>query len=108
MKRFWKEALAEDKQVLLDGKPVRTPKRNLLVLLSDSLAEAVAGSTLSRHDVAVHVKDAIERFTRLRTATAGATGSGTPSFIRWFLADRGTRTVSPRSTITVTEYNRRP
>lgn len=42
MKRFWKEARAEAGAVLLDGKPVRTPKRNTLVLPSDRLASAIA------------------------------------------------------------------
>lgn len=42
MKRFWKEARVEDGQVLLDGRPVRTPKRNLLELPSAALASAVA------------------------------------------------------------------
>lgn len=42
MKRFWKEARAEDGAVLLDGRPVRTPKRNPLVLPTPALAEAVA------------------------------------------------------------------
>ncbi|NNM76960.1 ATPase [Sphingomonas sp. ID1715] len=42
MKRFWKEARAEDGQVLLDDRPVRTPKRNLLAIPSAPLADAVA------------------------------------------------------------------
>lgn len=42
MKRFWKEARAEVGEVLLDGKPVRTPKRNLLALPTPALAQAVA------------------------------------------------------------------
>lgn len=42
MKRFWTEAAAPEREVLLDGKPVRTPKRNPLVLPTHALAEAVA------------------------------------------------------------------
>jgi chaperone required for assembly of F1-ATPase len=42
MKRFWKEARAEGGEVLLDGRPVRTPRRNPLILPTPALAEAVA------------------------------------------------------------------
>lgn len=42
MKRFWKEARSEAGEVLLDGKPVRTPRRNLLALPFEPLAEAIA------------------------------------------------------------------
>ena len=42
MKRFWKEARAEGPHVLLDGKPVRTPKRNLIALPTDALVDAIA------------------------------------------------------------------
>lgn len=42
MKRFWKAARVDGMQVLLDGKPVRTPKRNLLTLPSIGLAVAIA------------------------------------------------------------------
>lgn len=42
MKRFWKEATAEGNIVLLDGKPVRTPKRHALELPTPALAEAIA------------------------------------------------------------------
>ncbi len=42
MKRFWTEAKAEGGTVLLDGKPVRTPKRNPLSLPTPALAEAIA------------------------------------------------------------------
>ena len=42
MKRFWKEARAEGGDVLLDGRPVRTPKRNTLALATPALADAVA------------------------------------------------------------------
>lgn len=42
MKRFWKEACAEAGGVLLDGKPVRTPKRNPFALPNEALAAAIA------------------------------------------------------------------
>jgi chaperone required for assembly of F1-ATPase len=42
VKRFWKEARVEGDDVLLDGRPVRTPKRNTLTLPTPALAEAVA------------------------------------------------------------------
>lgn len=42
MKRFWTEAKAEGGGVLLDGKPMRTPKRNALALPTPALAEAIA------------------------------------------------------------------
>jgi WD40 repeat protein len=73
-----------------------------------SLAEAVGGSMLSRRDVAVQVKDRGERFASLRQQTANTSGPGTLAFIRWFLADRATRPISPSSRITVPDYNRRP
>lgn len=47
MKRFWKDAAAvhgtEGWQIALDGRPVRTPARSLLLLESAPLAEAIAG-----------------------------------------------------------------
>jgi chaperone required for assembly of F1-ATPase len=42
VKRFWNEARAEHGQVLLDGRPVRTPKRSLLELPHPELAAAIA------------------------------------------------------------------
>ena len=42
MKRFWTNARAEDRAVLLDDKPVRTPNRKALVLPTDALAQAIA------------------------------------------------------------------
>jgi chaperone required for assembly of F1-ATPase len=42
VKRFWTEARAEQREVLLDGRPVRTPKRNPLLLPTDALAYAIA------------------------------------------------------------------
>jgi chaperone required for assembly of F1-ATPase len=42
VKRFWTEARAKGGTVLLDDKPVRTPKRNALALPKTALAEAIA------------------------------------------------------------------
>ena len=42
MKRFWTEVTIDDREVRLDGRPVRTPARVPLVLPTDALAEAVA------------------------------------------------------------------
>ena len=42
MKRFWKEVVAKDGDILLDGRAVRTPARALLILPTSTLAEAVA------------------------------------------------------------------
>jgi chaperone required for assembly of F1-ATPase len=47
MKRFYRDVTVEETpqgfRILLDGKPVRTPGRNLLLLPSRALAEAIAG-----------------------------------------------------------------
>ena len=43
MKRFWKEVSVDpDRGIRLDGKPVRTPGKQPLILPTDALAEAVA------------------------------------------------------------------
>ena len=42
MKRFYKEVAVADGQILLDGRPVKTPARAGLVLPTAALAEAVA------------------------------------------------------------------
>lgn len=43
MKRFWTDVTVADGGVLLDGRPVRTPARAMLVLPTSALADAVAG-----------------------------------------------------------------
>ena len=73
-----------------------------------SLAEAVGGSVLSLRGVAVQVNDSIARLASLRQETAGASGPGAPAFVRWFLADRATRSNSPWSKITVRDHDRNP
>jgi chaperone required for assembly of F1-ATPase len=42
VKRFWKDVTIEGREIVLDGKPVRTPGRTPLALPTDALAEAVA------------------------------------------------------------------
>ncbi len=42
MKRFWKDVTVKAGAILLDGRPVRTPARDPLVLPTPALAEAVA------------------------------------------------------------------
>ena len=59
-------------------------------------------------DAAVQVDDPIALFSSLRKETAGASGSGVPTFIAWFLADRATRSSSPWSKVTTRDSARRP
>ncbi len=42
MRRFWKEVAVEDRELRLDGRPVRTPGRAALALPTPALADAVA------------------------------------------------------------------
>ena len=60
-----------------------------------SLAEAVGGSVLSLRGAAAQVSDPIARFARLRQETGSASGPGARAFVRWFLADRGSRPDAP-------------
>ena len=60
-----------------------------------SLAEAVGGSELGLRGADAQVSDPIAQFASLRQATASASGPGAPAFVRWFLADRGSRPHSP-------------
>ena len=79
------------------------------VELVASLAEAVAGYRVSEEGLVVPVIDVAHRFSQLRKKTANATladGMG-PVFVRWFLADRWNRTISPLSGVTVQEYIQR-
>jgi hypothetical protein len=74
-----------------------------------SLAEAVAGYRVSEQDLVVPVIDLVDRFAQLREKTANATvadGMGR-WFVRWFLANRWNRTISPLSSVTVQEYIQR-
>jgi hypothetical protein len=79
-----------------------------IMLLAD-LAEAVGGYEVNELEAVVQVGDPVSRLQRLRKQTADAP-PGEPSvesFIRWFLADRYTRTISPLSRVTVPEYIQR-
>jgi len=55
MKRFYKEVSTGPRdggfQVLLDGRPVRTPARALLVVPSEALARAIADEWLAQGDI---------------------------------------------------------
>ena len=51
MKRFYREVAIADGEVLLDGRPVRTPARARLVLPTPALAEAVAEEWRAQKDV---------------------------------------------------------
>ena len=46
MKRFWKEVAAAPEEggwaIRLDGKPLRTPARNALLVPTEALAQAIA------------------------------------------------------------------
>lgn len=51
MKRFYKDVtIGEDRSILLDGRPVRTPARHLLLLPSKALALAVAEEWAAQGD----------------------------------------------------------
>ena len=76
---------------------------------SASLAEAVAGNRINEQALVVPVIDAAERLTQLREKTVNAAmadGMG-PWFVRWFLADRWERSISPLSGVTVQDYIKR-
>ena len=51
MKRFYKQVdISPERGILLDGKPVRTPKRAMLILPNDKLARAVAAEWAGQGD----------------------------------------------------------
>jgi roadblock/LC7 domain-containing protein len=79
-----------------------------IMLLAD-LAEAVGGYEVNELGAVVRAGDPVSRLQRLREQTADAP-QGEPSvesFIRWFLADRYIRTISPFSKVTIPEYLQR-
>ncbi len=87
---------------LWDVSPAASGDSELLA----ELAEAVAGGKLSDLGAIEPLDDQVERLDGLRKKTANAP-LGEPtveSFIRWFLSDPWTRTVSPLSRLTVPEY----
>ena len=74
-----------------------------------SLAEAVVGYRLNEQGLVVPITDTVDRLAKLREETKDATeadGNGR-AFVRWFLADRWTRTISPLSSVTVPEHLQR-
>ena len=87
---------------LWDVSPVPSDDRQLL----PALAEAVAGNTLSELGAVEPLEDQVGQLNKLRQQTANAPlGKPTAeSFIRWFLSDPWTRTISPLSKLTVPEY----
>ena len=85
---------------------------DVLPILSDpdnrlaELAEAVVGIKLGDNGTIEILDNQIERLNQLRQQTANAP-LGEPSaesFVRWFLSDPWTRTISPLSRKTVPEY----
>ena len=95
-------ASADNTARLWDVSPVVSDDRHLLA----ALAEAIAGNKLSELGAIEPLEDQIERLNNLRRQTANAPlGEPTAeSFIRWFLSDPWTRTVSPLSSLTVPDY----
>jgi hypothetical protein len=78
------------------------------MLLAD-LAEAVGSYEVNELGAVVPVGDLVSHLQRLHKQTADAP-QGEPSvesFIRWFLADCYTRTISPLSKVTIPEYLQR-
>jgi chaperone required for assembly of F1-ATPase len=49
-KRFYKQAGTNDDAVMLDGKPVMTPKRRALKAPNNKIAQAIAGEWEAQHD----------------------------------------------------------
>ena len=87
---------------LWDVSPVVSGDFELLA----KLAEALTGNKLSDLGAVEALDDSIERLNDLRRQTAKAPlGQSTAeSFIRWFLSDPWTRSVSPLSSLAVPDY----
>ena len=67
------------------------------------------GYRVNEQGLVVPITDAVDRLAKLREETKDATeadGNGR-AFVRWFLADRWTRTISPMSKVTVPEHLQR-
>lgn len=86
--------------------PAGTPKDAEILA---RIAEAAGGYTVDERGLLAPLADQIGSLSALRRETADAPlGQPTAaSIIRWFLADRWTRTISPLSRITVPELIRR-
>jgi hypothetical protein len=72
-----------------------------------SAAEGIARASVNERGAIVPLADAALRMQQLRrdTAAAGPSSSGR-SFLRWLLDDPWSRTVSPQSMVTVSDYVR--
>jgi len=73
-----------------------------------SVAETIAGCRLDEEGAAIPVDNPITRLGELRRRVAAAPvgGASGPSLVRWVLANRDTRTISPFSPIRIDEYIR--
>lgn len=98
MKRFYKEADAAAApgggfQVLLDGRPVRTPAKAPMVLPTRRLAEAIAGEWRSQED---EILPATMPLTQLASTTIDLTGKQREAIIDQLAAYAGTDLVCYR------------
>ncbi len=98
-----------------DGKHILTAGRDGVVAIYDwvpldehppmwlaELAEAVGGYRLSDAGVAEYVEDSVQILARLRQSlTNAAPSDAVRTWGQWYLADRGTRTISPFAHISV-------
>lgn len=69
-------------------------------------AEAVCGYKVDATGRIVHIDDQVEKLMKLRgdSAAARKENGSLMSYIRWFLADRNTRAISPGSRVTIPHY----
>jgi len=75
------------------------------VALLTGLADALTGSRVDRAGTTVPVINPMSLLDSIRASMAGSSDSGgIGSFVRWFVADRCTRTLSPLSRVTVPAY----
>ncbi|MFW2831530.1 ATP12 family chaperone protein [Sphingomonas sp. ID0503] len=79
MKRFYKSVEVVDRAIHLDGRPVRTPKRALLALPTDALAEAVAAEWRAQGD---EIVPGTMPFTGLSNAAIDIVTPDAPDFVR--------------------------
>ena len=70
-----------------------------------TLAEAVGGFRLRENGISEHLHDSALEIVRLREKFESAELSDPlTAWGKWYLADRGTRTINPLSNLTVREY----
>lgn len=80
MKRFYKEvAIGDDRTILLDGRPVKTPARAPLILPTPALAEAVAAEWRMQEE---EIDPRTMRLTGLSNAAIDRIAPDTATFIR--------------------------